>query len=181
MTLSPSMAFLVAIPLPALPDLYRPHPAFVPRLHDINVQEASFEGSGFYFQAVRKDKAALELTRRDAAVQIHLAGFILLLAADDELPVLDLDRQVLIPEARDGERNTQALGADLLHVVWGIAVGLPLGGALQRRLEPLKANEEGTVEYRPVQSASPRLSELRGGPSRAPKFFRPNMAPEGMG
>ena len=56
-----------------------------------------------------RHEGALELTRRDAAVEILPALVVLLPSADQQLTFLDADVELIAGEAGDGKRDAQPL------------------------------------------------------------------------
>src|SRR5271170_6071470 len=87
-----------------------------------------------------------------------------LLAADDELVVLDLDREIVHGETGDRERDAQRILADLLDIIGGIAVGRGLGDAVERTLEMVEAQQQRRIEQRQTgqRTSSDELSPKRG-------------------
>src|SRR5207237_443334 len=85
--LAPGMRFGAA-------DRHRAHPDLDRRTHELDVQEPVFEPSAPHLDPLGQHKRALELARRDAAVEIDALRIVGLLAADHELTVLDRDREV---------------------------------------------------------------------------------------
>ena len=69
-----------------------------------------------------EDKGALKLPGRDTAMQIGFGLIVRLLAANDELAVLDQHRQIGVGKSRHGERNAQPAAANLFDIIGWIAV-----------------------------------------------------------
>jgi len=98
--------------------------------------------------AFRQHEGALELARRDAAVEIVAGLVVLLPAADDQLVLLDSHVELIAGETRNRQRDPQTfrlavLACDPLDVVGRIAVG-GLGDAVERTLDLVKSEQEGT-------------------------------------
>ena len=113
------------------------------RLHDgaqeIDVQKPVVEGGVHDLYPFGEDEVALKLTRGDPPVQKDPLFVIHLLAANDELLILNLDRQFIRPEPGDGKGDAQALLARLLHVVGGVAVAACLADSVEPALELIEA------------------------------------------
>src|SRR5471030_498997 len=80
-------------------------------------------------------------------MEIHAVRLVDLLAAHRELVLDQFDRQILGAETRDGERDAQAVLADLLDIVRRVAFGA-LGQPVERALELVEAQQQRRVEYR---------------------------------
>jgi len=77
---------------------------------------------GGHLDPVGQHEAALKGAGGDAAVKIDARVVGLgLAAADDKLPVLGGDRQVILGETGDGQRDAERVGRQVLDVVGGIA------------------------------------------------------------
>src|SRR3546814_10635335 len=105
-----------------------------------DLQAALKRGAGD-LDPLGQHEAALELTGSDAAVQIDPALIVGLLAADHQLAVLDLDREVCLREAGHREGDAQPVLAALLDVVGRIALG-GLGNTVDGLLELLETEQE---------------------------------------
>lgn len=112
------------------------------------MQEAIVEPGSFHLDPLGKDEGALELPRRDAAMEEDPALRIVpLAAADDELIVLLRDLQVVHGEAGHGQRNAQPVLGRLLDIVGRVTVGV-LGNPVEHLLEVVEAKEERRTENR---------------------------------
>src|SRR3954447_2174196 len=76
----------------------------------IDRQQAILQVRPEHFHAVRQHEAALELACGNTAVQVLAAFLVLLLAADDELVLLQRDIELLAGESADGKRDAQPFG-----------------------------------------------------------------------
>jgi hypothetical protein len=74
-------------------------------------------------------------------VEVDALGVVDLLAADDQLVVLDLDTEVGHGEAGHGQRDPQPVLADLFDVVGRVALGRTLGHSFERPLELVEAEQ----------------------------------------
>src|SRR5882762_1150499 len=93
---------------------------------EIDVYQAVIDGGSRHLDTLGQDEGALELPRRDAAVQVDTLLVVGLLAAHHELVVLDPNREVVHCESGDGERDAQRILAGLFDIVGGVAVGRDL-------------------------------------------------------
>ena len=134
------------------------------------MQQAVLERGAGDLDAVGQHEAALELARGDAAMQEDPAlGVVVLPAADQELVVLQRDREVGLGEPRHRQRDAVRGFAALLDVARRIAVAAGLGGALDQPVELLETQEVGMrSEGDPCHVVQP-LSQatLRRGPVAA--------------
>ena len=103
------------------------------------MQQPVVEPGAAHLDALGQHEGALELPRGNAAMQVDVLAFLDLLAANDELVVLDGDRQIAHPEAGDRQRDAQLVFAKLLDVVGRITVGRNLVHPVERPLEMLEA------------------------------------------
>src|SRR5262249_41184941 len=98
--------------------------------------------------SVREHESALELARRDAAVEV-LPGLVVLLApTDEELVLLDRHVELVAIEARHRERDSQPLRPAVstrnpLDIVGRVSVGR-LGDPIERTLDLVEAEQEWT-------------------------------------
>ena len=115
---------------------------------EIDVQKPVVEGGVHDLYPFGEDEVALKLTRGDPPVQKDPLFVIHLLAANDELLILNLDRQFIRPEPGDGKGDAQALLARLLHVVGGVAVAACLADSVEPALELIEAEQKRAVEKR---------------------------------
>src|SRR6266852_212803 len=81
-----------------------------------------------------------------AAMEVESLLVVGLLAADDELVVLDADDEVVHGEAGDGERDAQRILAGLLDIVGRVPVGSDLADAVKGPLEMIEAEQQRRVE-----------------------------------
>ena len=114
----------------------------------INRQQTAFEVGAQHLHSVREHEGALELARRDAAVEIMPALVVLLLSANDQLAFLQRHIELVAGETGDRQRNAQALrlailAGDPLDVVGRIAVRT-LGDAVKRTLDLVEAKKKRT-------------------------------------
>src|SRR5215469_15037027 len=116
------------------------------RSHEVDVQKPVVEPCALHLDALRQHEGALELPRGDAAMEVDALALLLLLAAHDELVVLDDETQVIEREARDREGQAQRILAGLLDVVRWIAVTLRLGDAIEHALEMIEAQKQRRIE-----------------------------------
>src|SRR5205085_11038159 len=78
-----------------------------------------------------------------SAMEEHPLGFVFLaLAADHELVVFDVHGEIGFGEASDCQRNAQAMLADLLDVVGGIAFRGGLVDAVEHALDMVEAQQK---------------------------------------
>src|SRR5262249_19157313 len=99
-----------------------------------------------------------ELARGDAAMQINAVGAVVLLfAANDKLIVLDAHIQIVLGEARDCQRYSQAMLAGLLNVVRGITFRRSLVDPIEHALDVIKAEQQRTGENRNASHRYPLL------------------------
>src|SRR5262249_19919425 len=113
----------------------------------IDRQQPVLQVRAQYFHAVGQHEGAVELACGDAAMEVVVLLVVLLAPADDELALLDRHVELIAGEARDRERNPQALGlavltGDPLDVVGRVAVG-SLGDAVERTLNLVESEQEG--------------------------------------
>src|SRR5215470_641026 len=142
------------------PDLDLAHAALGLPPHEIDMQKPVVEPGRLHLDALGEHEGTLELARGDAAMQIDALALLLLLAAHDELVVLDDETKILQREAGDGQGQTQRLLAGLLHVVGRVAVGLGLRDAIEHAFEMVEAQEQWGIEDRePGHQASSSSGE----------------------
>ena len=109
---------------------------------EVDVQEPVLEHRARDLHAIGQHEAALELARGDAAVQVDPAfGVVGLASAHHELVVLQGDREVVLGEAGQRQRDAVRRIAALLDVVGGIAVVARLGRALHQAVQLLEAEQ----------------------------------------
>src|ERR1043165_330157 len=122
--------------------------------HEVDVQEAVRELRAGHLDVVSELEAALERAGRDALVE-HLAlllGLFLLLAADRERVLLGLDRQFVLGEARDRNRNAVGVIAGTLDVIGRIGRGRAVkAGAIEHREQTVEADGR-TIEGSKIES-----------------------------
>src|SRR5258707_13064539 len=127
-------------------DLDAPHFPLDDAAHQVDVQQPIVERGARHLDAVGQHEGALELARGDAAVEIDAVLVVGLLAAHDELVVLDLDVEIGHREAGDGERDAQGILAGLLDIAGWIAVARRLADAIERSLELIETKKKRRVE-----------------------------------
>ena len=81
----------------------------------------------------------MEMPGRDAPMQKIALWILVLLAADDELSVLNRYRQVVPRKPGDGERNPNIIFAGAFDIAWRIAVRRRLTDAIQSPFQLVKA------------------------------------------
>ena len=113
---------------------------------EVDVEQAVVQGGRGHLDALGQDEAALELARRDAAVEIGAVRVVRLLAVDHQLVVLDADLESGGGEAGHRQGDAQAAVVDLLDVVGRIAVGRGLRHALDHALEMIETKKQWAVE-----------------------------------
>ena len=118
------------------------------RTRKIDGEKSVLQVRAQHFHSVREHEGALELARRDAAVEILPGLVVLLTSANDELAFLDRDVELIAGEAGDRQRDAQALGLSVLagnplDVVRRIAV-CALGNAIERTLDLVEPEQERT-------------------------------------
>ena len=113
---------------------------------DLDMEQTIIERGASDLDALGQHEGALELAGGDTAVQIQTLPLLGLLAADDELRVLDLDRQVIHGETGNRQGNAQAVFAELLDVVGRIAIRRGLGHPIERPFEVVEAQQKGRTE-----------------------------------
>ena len=135
----------------------------------VHMQQAVVEPGALDLDPLGQHEGALELARRDAAVQEVAALAVVLVApANHQLVVLLRDLQVVHAEARDGERDAEPGFAGLLDVVGRVAVGV-LGDPFEHLLEMIEAEEQGRAEHGlPGHQASSFRSEAMDGARSTP-------------
>ena len=88
----------------ALDDPFRRRPG------EIDREQSVLQVRAQHLHSVREHEGALELARRDAAVEILPGLVVLLPSANDELALLDRDVELIAREAGDRQRDAQAFG-----------------------------------------------------------------------
>src|SRR6185295_15977894 len=129
-------------------DLDRPDHAGRFRPRQVDREQSMLQVGLLHLHAIRQHESSLELPGGDAAVQILPALVVLLAPPDDELFLLDGHLELIEREARDRQRDTQALrvvavASEPLDVVGRIAVRR-LGHAVERTLDLVEADEKRT-------------------------------------
>lgn len=94
---------------------------------------------------IGEHEGPLEGTRGDATMKKDAAfvGVLGLAPADDELAVLERDRQVGLAKPGDGQGNAEAVFRGLLDIERGIAVISRFRGALHQAFKLIEAQKEG--------------------------------------
>src|SRR6266511_5541733 len=129
----------------AIEDADRLHDPLRLRPGQIDRQQPALEVGPQHLHSVREHEGALELARRDAAVEIVPGLVILLPPADDQLVFLQRHVELIAREAGDRQRDAQALrlsvlASDPLDVVGWISVRT-LGDAVERTLDLVKPEQ----------------------------------------
>jgi hypothetical protein len=92
-----------------VPDGDRPDDALGLRARQIDRQQAVFQVRSHHLNAVSQYKGPLELTRRDAAVEVLTGLVVLLPTTDHQLVFLDRHVELLAREAGNRQRDAQPL------------------------------------------------------------------------
>src|SRR6266704_2813408 len=108
---------------------------------EVDMEEPVIERGARHFDAFRQHEGALELPRRDAAMEIDAILVVDLLAAHDELVVLDLHGEVAHREAGNRQGDAELVLARLLDIVGRVAVSRNLADAVERPLEMIEAEQ----------------------------------------
>src|SRR5262249_59562231 len=127
--------------------------------NEVDAQQAVAQVGRFDLDAVGQHEGPAELPRCDAATQVLARLILLLAAANHELIVLNRDLELVAPEARNCERNAQAVGSfrtrtvragavgkDALDVVGGITVAL--ADPVDQALHFFKAQQQWARQQR---------------------------------
>ena len=127
-----------------------------------------FKSAAKHLHSVRQHEGALELARRDAAVEILPGLVVLLPPADEELVLLDRHVELVAGEARDRQGDAQALwpavlAGDPLDIVGRIAVCSPWRrDRAHARSRRSRAGRDLKAKERATWSQSPVIATLRG-------------------
>src|SRR5262245_29610824 len=126
------------------------------RLHDplrlrpgqIDRQQSALEIGAQHLHSVREHEGALELARRDAAVEILTCLVVLLPPANDQLVFLQRHVELIARETSNRQRDAQAfrlpvVAGDPFDVVGRISVRA-LGHAVERTLDLVKPEQKWT-------------------------------------
>ena len=95
-----------------------------------------------HLNALGQDKRSLELSRGDSAVQVHAPRIVRLLAAYNELVVLNRNTEVTHSEAGDGEGDLQGVLAELFNIVRRISIARNFADPVERPLEMIEPQEQ---------------------------------------
>src|SRR5205807_1955495 len=111
----------------------------------VDVQETVLQRSALDLDEVGELEDALEGTRRDPLIKgfaLVLVGRLLLLAADSQRVLLDLDRQLILAEAGRGYRDAVVVLASTLDVVGRVAGGrgVNAANAVEQREQPIETD-----------------------------------------
>jgi hypothetical protein len=101
--------------------------------------------------AVSQNESPLKLTRGYPPVEIGARLVVGLLAANDQLLVLDGNFELIARKSRYGESDPQGFGLAVsgghtLDVVWGITVASAFREAVEQALNVVKPQEKWTVQ-----------------------------------
>src|ERR1044072_2184320 len=123
---------------------------------EIDMQEAVHQRGAGDLDVVGELEAALESARRDALIE-HLAWLLvgrrLLVAADRQGVFLRLDRELVIREARDRDRNAVGVIAGALDVVGRVAGrSIKAGGIVEHRKQAIEADGR-TIKGSKIESS----------------------------
>src|SRR5712692_4162051 len=117
------------------------YPALDLRADQVDMQEPIIQPGAAHLDAFGQDEGALELTRGDAAMQIDALSIICLLAADDELVVLDRDAEIAHGEAGYRQGDPQSVLAQLLDIVGRISVARNFADPVEGTFEVVDPQE----------------------------------------
>src|SRR6185437_12520667 len=156
-------------------DLDAAHLALDDAAHEIDIEQTVVERGAGHLDTVGQYEGALELARGDAAMKVDAILVVGLLAAHDELIVLDLHAQIVHGEAGDGERDAQRVLAGLLDIVGRIAVARRLADAIEGTLELIESQKQRRVEERETRH---RISSSERVQPRDPSIRRPSACGE---
>src|SRR3954467_238380 len=163
-------------------DADRFHDPFRLRPGQIDREQPMLEVSPENPHSVREHEGALELTRRDAAVEILPGLFLLLPAADEELVFLDRDIELITGEPGDRQRDAQAfrpavLTGDPLDIVRRVSVR-GLCDTIARTPVLVEPGQERTGQRRHSRHVqSPHEATLTSWALAAPARSIPSRAP----
>lgn len=109
------------------------------------MQKAVLDPGTRHFDAIGEHEGPLKRARGNAAVKKDAAfvGVLGLAPADDELAILDRDRQVGLAKPGDGQGDAEAVFGGLFDVERGIAVISRFRGAFHEAFELIEAQKEG--------------------------------------
>src|SRR5439155_23162055 len=110
--------------------------------------------------ALSQNKAALELSAGDTAMEESLILRIGHAPADDKLVVLQIDAKVLGLESGDRQRDFQPVLVDMFDIVGWVRVRFR--GSLQQPLNVLESQQKWAVEQGAVHIQSPPFSGFAG-------------------
>lgn len=110
----------------------------------IDMQQTVFHGRTAHIDPVGQNERPLELSRGNAPMQEHTIPVVIRLPpANDQLPVLDGDRQIILAEARHGQRDAIAAFGCLFDVKGGISLIPGFRAAFQQAFQLFKPQEIG--------------------------------------
>src|SRR5271169_4820106 len=101
-----------------------------------------------HLNALGQDKRSLELSGGDSAVQVHAPRIVRLLAAHNELVVLNRNTEVTHSEAGYREGDLQGILAELFNIVRRLSIARNLADPIDRPLEMIEPQEQGRIEHR---------------------------------
>jgi hypothetical protein len=128
-------------------DLDSPHSALYLGTDQINVEKPIIQPRAVHLDALSQDKGSLELSGGDPAVQIYAPRIFRLLAAHDELVVLNRNAEVTHREAGYREGDLQGILVELFDIVRRISIARNLADPIERPFEMIEAQEQGRVEH----------------------------------
>jgi len=105
------------------------------------MQQTVIEPGAAHLDPLGQYERALELSRRDAAMQVDVLAFLGLFAADHELIVLDRYAEIAHAETGDRERDAQFILGELLNIVGRITIGRDFVHPVERPLEMIEAEQ----------------------------------------
>jgi hypothetical protein len=105
------------------------------------MQEPVIQPRAVDFDTLGQDKGSLKLPCGNPPVEIHALRIVGLLAAHDELVVLNRNAEVAHREAGYGEGNPQGILAKLFDIVRRISIARNLANSIERPLEMIEAQE----------------------------------------
>src|SRR4029078_3447158 len=118
------------------------------RAQQINLQQAIVERSSRHLNPFRQHEATLELSRGNATMQIDALRLVDLLSSNDQLVILNMDRELLGTESGYGKGDAQLVFRKLFDIVRRITLGRGFGDAIEHPLEMIESEQQGIVEER---------------------------------
>src|SRR6516225_3013176 len=129
-------------------DLDSPHSVLYLGTDQINMEKPIIQPRAAHLDALGQDKGSLELSGGDSTVQIHAPRIVRLLAAHDELVVLNRNAEITHGEAGYREGDLQGILAELFDIVRRISIARSLADPIESPFEMIEPQEQGRVEHR---------------------------------